>query len=412
MGRNSVGEGGDSSASSSAKAGGYPSGGAGKSKGRGNSAPSVLPAPTTTAAEDRFAALKPNEDSGTSHGQKGGNRRQHQQQQQPEPWYQTQRRDSEVSNFSDDGEADESSAGRAKDVIFTEIKSLVETNSCLVTGDFDFRVRQHLHAFYGSGGRERVRDCLVSIHESTKSKTRQSVKNWPAYLGALMKKFDADSATGDREARARARVAAARAAAATSNSPPKDNEAGANTDALSEVAAKPAAMTPRDGMEDIKASQRTPPRQLEEQVEQRQSPPLAAPMGVVAEASAPQQPKLINEFSQLQPPTLQALPPQAQPQHHAQQVQAPEPRPPTQPPSQPPLQPPTRPPAQPPSLPPMEPPQLPPHYLPQHVEHQTAPAPMPDWLAAPVKRPLVLDFPLEAWAAWLRSPPSQPLEAR
>ncbi|CAL1159395.1 unnamed protein product [Cladocopium goreaui] len=57
---------------------------------------------------------------------------------------------------------------------------------------FDGRVRQHLHALLGNGGRQRLKAALTMVHTCTLHETRQDVKNWPAYLLTLLKGFDSD----------------------------------------------------------------------------------------------------------------------------------------------------------------------------------------------------------------------------
>lgn len=108
----------------------------------------------------------------------------------------------------------ETAQTRAKDEVFAEIRKVLEGSSRMQQGDFDYRVRQHLHALYGSGGKERLREALAMLQATTAQKDRQAIKKWPAYLLTLLKRFDADLATQDREARARARVAAAAAGGA------------------------------------------------------------------------------------------------------------------------------------------------------------------------------------------------------
>ncbi|CAE7227037.1 unnamed protein product, partial [Symbiodinium pilosum] len=82
-------------------------------------------------------------------------------------------------------------APRAKDEVFEEIRVILGMNSALQHQFFDARVRQHLHALHGSGGRSRLKAALQMVHQSTMNKSRQDVKNWPAYLVTLLKKFDA-----------------------------------------------------------------------------------------------------------------------------------------------------------------------------------------------------------------------------
>jgi len=76
------------------------------------------------------------------------------------------------------------------DDVVAEIDALLaEAKSNLEKGDFDFRVR-FLFALRTSGGRQKVRDALAMIQTYTQQKSRQSVKNWPAYLLTLLKKFE------------------------------------------------------------------------------------------------------------------------------------------------------------------------------------------------------------------------------
>lgn len=91
------------------------------------------------------------------------------------------------------------------------MRRVVEGSSSLQQSDFDYHVRQYLHALYHSGGKERLREALAMIQSAIAKKDRQAIKKWPAYLLTLLKRFDADQASQDREARARARVATAAA---------------------------------------------------------------------------------------------------------------------------------------------------------------------------------------------------------
>merc|ERR1719183_301018 len=115
-------------------------------------------------------------------------------------------------------------ASRARDEVFAEIRALLDTNSALQLTDFDYRIRQHLHALLGSGGRQRLHEALEAIRTATARKTRKEVKNWPAYLGKLLKKNDDDIAWKDREARARARVEKAAAEATAGDGSGKDSK--------------------------------------------------------------------------------------------------------------------------------------------------------------------------------------------
>lgn len=78
--------------------------------------------------------------------------------------------------------------------MFEEIRNLLNANSALQIQFFDARVRQQLHALLGSGGRPRLKAALNMVHTCTMHKTRQGVKNWPAYLLTLLRKFEQDTA--------------------------------------------------------------------------------------------------------------------------------------------------------------------------------------------------------------------------
>lgn len=107
---------------------------------------------------------------------------------------------------SSDSEDKKGGGGRARDEVFSEIIAVLKTNSIIQLADFDYRIRQHLHAMLGSGGRQKLHDALKAINDATAKKTRNDVKNWPAYLRKLLTKFEEDRASKDREARAQARV--------------------------------------------------------------------------------------------------------------------------------------------------------------------------------------------------------------
>lgn len=136
---------------------------------------------------------------------------------------------------------------RAKDVVFAEIRGVLEICPVLQSTDFDFRIRQQLHAFHGAGGRARIHEAMVWIKNSTQSKLRSSVKNWPAYILALLKKFEMEAASNDRQARARQRVAEASTTSGSAVVSPSNAEPpaappvvpDADTAALAAVAALP-----------------------------------------------------------------------------------------------------------------------------------------------------------------------------
>mmetsp|Transcript_12815 Transcript_12815/g.36827 ORF Transcript_12815/g.36827 Transcript_12815/m.36827 type:complete len:680 (+) Transcript_12815:162-2201(+) len=62
----------------------------------------------------------------------------------------------------------------------------------LQRADFDGQVKQYLHAIRTRGGSGRVFEAIQAIHTAMNGKTRSSVRRWPAYLVALLKRFLAD----------------------------------------------------------------------------------------------------------------------------------------------------------------------------------------------------------------------------
>lgn len=91
-----------------------------------------------------------------------------------------------AGNHVESGEPDES----AKDIIMQDIRDILECCSTLQIGDFDRRVRQHLHAMFTAGGRHRVLGGLERVREATQQKLRTSVRIWPAYILALLRKAE------------------------------------------------------------------------------------------------------------------------------------------------------------------------------------------------------------------------------
>jgi hypothetical protein len=53
--------------------------------------------------------------------------------------------------------------------------------------DFDYRVRQHLHALHGSRGQQGLSDAFEAIKVASTDKTREDIANWPAYLCTLLR---------------------------------------------------------------------------------------------------------------------------------------------------------------------------------------------------------------------------------
>lgn len=72
-------------------------------------------------------------------------------------------------------------------------EALAMPNAIVQKADFDSGVRRYLGALRGcQGGQQKVKDALAMIHTYTISKQRSSVKNWPAYLLTLLKRFEPD----------------------------------------------------------------------------------------------------------------------------------------------------------------------------------------------------------------------------
>jgi len=82
---------------------------------------------------------------------------------------------------------------RAKDEVLEEISTFVKANSLLRSADFDGPVKQRLHGVHGKGGRMAVREVLNGIKPFLVKDSRQQVKNWPAYIITLLRKFCGDS---------------------------------------------------------------------------------------------------------------------------------------------------------------------------------------------------------------------------
>lgn len=297
-----------------------------RSAGKGWPAPSTN-GPTTSAmtSEERFGALAPSAEQHTT-----ARRRPREQR---DSWHHSNGSTEEVQVKSL-GKPEDGAQMRAKDVIFAEIRSLCQSNPTLQVSDFDYRVRQHLHAIYGSGGLQRLIDGLAAVHTATAQKQRSDVKNWPAYLGGLLRKF----ASGEVHE------------------------------------AKP----PQEEQQQHTQHEAKPPREEQHQQTQREEKP---PMPTEA------------------PPCMP---------------------PPTPPPKQPPLSiPPTMAPSRPPTMAPSRPPQWTPHSTsapkeeaqPELTEVDAASASQQPGEAA-AQNPN-LNFPLEAWEAWLRqSPKQQPMMAQ
>lgn len=90
-------------------------------------------------------------------------------------------------------------AGSGRDEVNAEVEALLaKVGPTLQPRDFDFRVRRQLFVLYSSDGLQKVRDALAMIWTYTSQKSRDNVKNWPAYLLTLLKKFEPEDSKGHR----------------------------------------------------------------------------------------------------------------------------------------------------------------------------------------------------------------------
>lgn len=83
------------------------------------------------------------------------------------------------------------SDGREDD-ISKEIEALLSRSGAnLQKADFDSGVRRYLGALRGcQNGPQKVKDAMEMLHTYTSQKSRSAVKNWPAYLLTLLKRFE------------------------------------------------------------------------------------------------------------------------------------------------------------------------------------------------------------------------------
>lgn len=80
-----------------------------------------------------------------------------------------------------------------KDDINAQIEALtIQVGGALEKADFDDGVHRFLVALGKNCGMQKVSDAFVMIHTYTAHKARSSVRNWPAYLLTLLKKFEPD----------------------------------------------------------------------------------------------------------------------------------------------------------------------------------------------------------------------------
>lgn len=76
---------------------------------------------------------------------------------------------------------------RAKDEVSAEIAAICCASSELTRADFDYLVRQHLHAIRSIGGMDAVRRAMQVIQQKTEKKARGDISNWPAYIVVVLK---------------------------------------------------------------------------------------------------------------------------------------------------------------------------------------------------------------------------------
>lgn len=412
------------------------------------------PAEPPIETNDRFAALAPSRterrDSGNARGSVAERMRQNSGSSPAAGGSVAERmRQSAPAPAADEKDGQ---ASRARDEVFAEIKSVLEARACLQLTDFDYRIRQHLHAMLGQGGQPRLHEALETIKKATAKKTRKDVKNWPAYLGKLLKGNDDDVAWKDREARARARVEKAATEPRLDDS---DKDSKKNTPReLSEEDAWAEAMNKDLSDEDqwlneFAAASPPTPQGLQSSPAKGLLAPVEQPPATPQKEAPSQPPKHPPCLAPMQPPPAlpprQLAPPREAPRDN-RHMQSP-----SQPPMMPPSAPPTLPPAHEAALPPTpsKPPQMqsittpptkPPMNLPES-DIKRAPPTRQVWPLVPppthcpsdqisvqaqkllqewqlqqklqgypprmAPPPTSLNFPLEAWAQWLYPPPPQ-----
>lgn len=78
----------------------------------------------------------------------------------------------------------------AKNAVTKRLEIFVEKCGNIELDDFDFRVRRFLYSIYNKHGKLRLEEGLNMLAQFTSQKLRSDVKNWPAYLITLLKKFE------------------------------------------------------------------------------------------------------------------------------------------------------------------------------------------------------------------------------
>jgi hypothetical protein len=86
-----------------------------------------------------------------------------------------------------------SGKGKGEDIM-EDIAAAVQNSNVLKMEDFDGRVKRFLSIVRSSGGKSKVKDALAMVHTYTNQKSREAVRNWPAYVLTLLKKFDPEAA--------------------------------------------------------------------------------------------------------------------------------------------------------------------------------------------------------------------------
>jgi len=88
---------------------------------------------------------------------------------------------------------------RNRDDVGKEILDVLNGSGCLQQGDFDFKVRQHLHASLGNSGRVKLHEALVAVSEISAKKKRTDVRNWAAYIVKILRSFHNVASAADVE---------------------------------------------------------------------------------------------------------------------------------------------------------------------------------------------------------------------
>ncbi|CAJ1429248.1 unnamed protein product [Effrenium voratum] len=119
------------------------------------------------------------------------------------------------------------------DVVNSEIEALLNRPGAKVQkADFDAGVRRFLGALTGGpNGQQKMKDAMAMLHTYTSQKSRTAVKNWPAYLLTLLKRFE----PGALERRLTAGEAAAAGLPSASSEATGEAAIAANADKLEDA---------------------------------------------------------------------------------------------------------------------------------------------------------------------------------